>query len=62
MAITIGKAIEALRTASSHEYTYHNKDFDNAIELGIEALKRINNPLQYNLINPRILLPGEAES
>lgn len=32
-----------------------------AIKLLIEAGKRINNPLQYNLINPRVKLPGETE-
>ncbi len=32
-----------------------------ADQMSIEALKRIENPLQYNLFNPRILLPSETK-
>ena len=56
------KAIEILTTYMKGSDEAEPVDFDDAIKLGIEALKRINSArLQWTDSSPVHLLPGETE-
>jgi len=59
--MTLEKAIEILELNLKEAGDKIPPDCRKALKLGIEAMKRVNNPLLYNLINPRVLLPGETE-
>ena len=61
MTITIDKAIELLTQLSSDGREQLELDFQDAIKLGIEALKRIKAHRPYGYPGLNFPLPGETE-
>ena len=59
--MALDKEIEILTSLADRLAHISQVGEQKAARLGVEALKRINNPLQYNLANPRVLLPGETD-
>jgi len=57
----LSEAIESLRQWKNPEWIKHHKEAYEAIQLGIEALKRLKELRRYSSHNPKWQLPGETE-
>ncbi len=59
MTITIDKAIETLELDKTCEFEGDEQILTDALQLGIEALKKIKVARHYNVPSSAVLLPGE---
>jgi len=60
--MTIDKAIEILTDSKNSDYAVQDGDFFDAVDLGIEALKRHQETQGYNFSGFGVPLPGEADA
>ena len=61
MPITLAKAIELLELAKDDPDAIHINDLLDAEDLGIEALKRLQEQRSRTILDEENLLPGESK-
>ena len=59
--MTIDEAIQLLKESHKHNYAWRGSKLDIAIQLGIEALKRLKEQRVLEACERNYLLPGETE-